>query len=78
MLISLEDRCARDRLAVDELAQFFVTGPSDAADKLSEFLFPIYRKDVSALRHSMNEILRHFQGHGVISASDSRILIGEF
>ena len=46
-----------------ELAQFFVTGPSDAANKLSEIYCRMCRKDVSVLTHGGYEIIRHFQGH---------------
>ena len=49
--------------AVGELAQFFVTGPTDAANKLSEFYCMVCRKDVSVLTHGGYEIIRHFQGH---------------
>ena len=49
--------------AVGELAQFFVTGPTDAANKLSEFYCRVCRKDVSVLTHGGYEIIRHFQGH---------------
>ena len=49
--------------AVGELAQFFVTGPTDAANKLSEFYCRVGRKDVSFLTHEGYEIIRHFQGH---------------
>ena len=49
--------------AVGELAQFFVTGPTDAAKKLSEFYCRVCRKDVSVLTHGGYEIIRHFQGH---------------
>ena len=49
--------------AVGELAQFFVTGPTDAANKLSEFYSRVCRKDVSVLTHGGYEIIRHFQGH---------------
>ena len=48
--------------AVEELAQFFVTGPTDAANKLSEFYCRLCRKDVSVLTHGSCEIIRHFQG----------------
>ena len=48
--------------AVGELAQFFVTGPTDAANKLSEFYCRLCRKDVSVLTHGSYEIIRHFQG----------------
>ena len=48
--------------AVGELAQFFVTGPTDAANKLSEFYCRVCRKDVSVLTHGEYEIIRHFQG----------------
>ena len=49
--------------AVGELAQLFVTGPTDAANKLSEFYCRVCRKDVSVLTHGGYEINRHFQGH---------------
>ena len=49
--------------AVGELAQFFVTGPNDAANKLSEFYCRVCRKDVCVLTHGGYEIIRHFQGH---------------
>ena len=49
--------------AVGELAQFFVTGPTDAANKLSEFYCRVCRKDVSVLTHGGYEVSRHFQGH---------------
>ena len=49
--------------AVGELAQFFVTGPTDAANKLSEFYCRVCRKDVSVRTHGEYEIIRHFQGH---------------
>ena len=46
----------------DELARFFVTGPTDASTKLSEFYCRIWRKDVSVLTHGSSEVLRQFQG----------------
>ena len=49
--------------AVGELAQFFVTGPTDAANKLSECYCRVCRKDVSVLSHGGYEVIRHFQGH---------------
>ena len=49
--------------AVGELAQFFVTGPTDAANKLSGFYCRVCPKDVSVLTHGGYEIVRHFQGH---------------
>ena len=49
--------------AVGELAQFFIIGPTDAANKLSEFYCRVCRKDVSVLTHGGYEIIRHFQGH---------------
>ena len=49
--------------AVGELAQFFVTEPTDAANKLSEFYCRVCWKDVSVLTHGGYEIIRHFQGH---------------
>ena len=48
--------------ATSELARFFVTGPTDASTKLSEFYCRICRKDVSVLTHGSPEVLRHFQG----------------
>ena len=45
-----------------ELARFFVTGPTDASTKLSEFYCRLCRKDVSVLTHGSAEVLRHFQG----------------
>ena len=47
--------------AVGELAQFFVTGPTDAANKLSEIYCRLCRKDVLVLIHGNCEIIRHFQ-----------------
>ena len=49
--------------AVGELPQVLVTGPTDAANKLSEFYCRVCRKDVSVLTHGGYEIIRHFQGH---------------
>ena len=49
--------------AVGELAQFFVTGPTDTANKLSEFYFRVCRNHVLVLTHRGYEIIRHFQGH---------------
>ena len=48
--------------AVGELAQFFVTGPIDAANKLSGFYCRLCRNDVSVLTHGSYERIRHFQG----------------
>ena len=45
-----------------ELARFFVTGPTDASTKLSEFYCRLCRKDVSILTHGSSEVVRHFQG----------------
>ena len=45
-----------------ELARFFVTGPTDASAKLSEFYCRLCRKDVSVLTHGSSKVLRHFQG----------------
>ena len=53
----------KKRYAVGELAQFFVTAPTDAANKLSEFYCRMCRKDVSVLTHGGYETIRHFQGH---------------
>ena len=52
----------KKKYATDELARFFVTGPTDASTKLSEFYCRICRKDVSVLTHGSSEVLRHFQG----------------
>ena len=49
--------------AVGELAHFFVTGPTDDANKLSEFYCRVCRKDVSVRTHRGYEVIRHFQGH---------------
>ena len=49
--------------AVGELAQFFVTEPTDAANKLSEFYCRVCWKDMSVLTHGAYEIIRNFQGH---------------
>ena len=48
--------------ATSELARFFVTGPTDASTKLSEFHCQLCRKDVSVLTHGSSEVLHHFQG----------------
>ena len=48
--------------ANSELAWFFVTAPTDASTKLSEFYCRLCRKDVSVLIHGSSEVLRHFQG----------------
>ena len=48
--------------ATSELARVFVTGPTDASTKLSEFYCRLCRKDVSVLTHGSPEVLRHFQG----------------
>ena len=52
----------KEGYAVGELAQFFVTGPTDAANKLSEFYCRLCWKDVSVLTHGSFEKIRHFQG----------------
>ena len=52
----------KKRYAVGELAQFFVTGPTDAANKLSKFYCRLCRKDVSVRTHGSCEIIRHLQG----------------
>ena len=49
--------------AVGELSQFFATGPTDAANKLSEFHCRVCRKDVLVLTHGGYQINRQFQGH---------------
>ena len=48
--------------ATSELARFFVTGPTDASTKLSEFYCRLCRKDVLVLTHGSPEVLRHFKG----------------
>ena len=48
--------------ATDELARFFLTGPTDASTKLSEFHCRLCRQDVSVPTHGSSEVLRHFQG----------------
>ena len=40
---------------------FFVTGPTDASTKVSEFYCWLRQKDVSVLTHGSSEVLRHFQ-----------------
>ena len=49
--------------AVGDLSQFFVTGPTDAANKMSKFYYRVYRKDVLVPTRGGYEILLHFQGH---------------
>ena len=49
--------------AVGELAQFFVIGPTDAANKLSKIYCRVCRKEVLVLTHGGYEIIRHFRGH---------------
>ena len=48
--------------ATDELAQFFVTEPTNASNKLSLFYCRVCWKKVSVLTHGSSEILLHFQG----------------
>ena len=48
--------------ATSDLACFFVTGPTNASTKLSEFYCRLGRKDVSVPTHGSSEVLRHFQG----------------
>ena len=48
--------------ATSDLARFFVTGPTDASTKLSEFYCRLCQKDVSVFTHGSSEVLRHFQG----------------
>ena len=48
--------------ATSELAQFFVTGPTDDSTKLIEFYCRLCQKDVSVLTHGSPEVLCHFQG----------------
>ena len=45
-----------------ELGNFFVTGPTDAANKLGHFCCRVCRRDVSVLTHRHHGTLRHFQG----------------
>ena len=47
--------------STSELARFFVTGPTDASTKLSEFYCRLCRKDVLVFTHGSSEVLRHFQ-----------------
>ena len=55
--------------ATDELAQFLVTGPTDATNKVKE----VYcLKDVSVLTHGISEVLRNFQGNRLF-ARDQRL-----
>ena len=53
----------KKRYAVGNLAQFCLTGPTDAANKLSEFFCRVCQKDVLVLTHGGQEIVRGFQGH---------------
>ena len=46
----------------NEVAQFFVTGATDAAGKPSHFYCRVCRKDVSVMTHGPHQILRHYQG----------------
>ena len=59
--------------AIDELARFFVNGPTDASTKLSEFYCRLCQKDESVLTHGSSEVLRHFQGIRHF-ARDQRVL----
>ena len=62
----------RKSYATSELARFFVTGPTDASTKLSEFYCRLCRKDVSVLTHGSSEVSGYLQGirH---SARDQRL-----
>ena len=46
----------------DWIGSVFLTGPTDASTKLSEFYCRLCQKDVSVLTHGSSEVLRHFQG----------------
>ena len=52
----------KNSYATSELVRFFVTGPTDASIKLSEFYCRLCQKDVSVITHGSPEVLRHFQG----------------
>ena len=52
----------RKAWGASDVGQFFVTGPTDLATKLSHFYCRICRKDVSVLTHGHYNFLRHFQG----------------
>ena len=41
----------KEVFAVDELGQFFVTGPTDASLRPSQFYWVVCRKNVSILTH---------------------------
>ena len=45
-----------------DVGQFFVTGPTDVANKPSHFYCKFCRKDVSMLTPGHHDILRHLQG----------------
>ena len=45
-----------------DLGRFFVTVPTDASGKTSQFYCRICRKDVSVMTHGVRKILRHYQG----------------
>ena len=47
--------------ASHELAQLFVTGPTDLVGTPNHFCCQLCRRDVSVLTHGSFEILRHFQ-----------------
>ena len=44
-----------------ELGRFFVTRPTDAANKPSHFCCRVFRRDVSVLAHGHNDISKNFQ-----------------
>ena len=46
----------------DEIGRFFVTRPTDTANKPSHLFFRVCRKDVSILTRGHHKVLRHFQG----------------
>ena len=46
--------------ATSDLARFFVTGPTDASTKLSEFYCRLCQKN--DLTNGSSDVLRHFQG----------------
>ena len=52
----------KKKYATDDLAQFSVTGPTDASNKLIEIYSRVCWKNVSVLTHCSSQILKQFQG----------------
>ena len=58
-----------------EFGKFFVTRPTNAVNKPSNFYYRVCRKDVSVLTQGHHEVFRHFQGSGHF-ARDQRLPLG--